>query len=567
MKKHYYKYLSVFLLLCMLFLVFSGCGTEKSVSDNEQLADRQIEDTDSTTNTEVTTLSMFTFSEGVNEAITESQVWQKMMENAGVNIEFQAIAGMQQDEKRSVMIASGEYPDILDRIDERFIDAGALIPLDDLIEEYGPNIKKAWGDSLDKLRSPNDGKIYFLGSPKNRPEEIVEPGSCLLVQYDVLERLGYPQIETLDDIYNVLKEYTAQYSDIDGKPFIPWGIWADSWGYNHTVNNPALWTNGFTDDSDAYVDQKTFDVTYFNATDYFKDYLKFLNKLYKDGLLNENGFITKHDEFQSQMANGRILATIYHTSLISEAEAALRQAGVPERCYARFPIVKNSSIKDRSQVYCESYDTGMAITVDCEDPVKAIQFIDYLLSVEGNVLLNWGIEGVHYDVVNGKRVQKEEVTQSWSTNPNYRWEEGIGCLTWWPQYNGAILLDDGDYASPLSVEATIAAYDDITKNVLSEYGVRTWGQMFDTSGERTPYGFAWTIPIESGSAAELSNTKANELRHIMVGEIVMSPDDATFDSQWNTFVDRLYNECKITDWEQAMSEAIKTRLELWNVIE
>jgi ABC-type sugar transport system, periplasmic component len=512
-----------------------------------------------------THLSMFTFTEEVQSSLTDSPVWKKLMEKTHVDIDLQTISGAGADEKRSVMIASGEYPDILDRIDERFIDAGALIPLDDLIEEYGPNIKKAWGDSLNKLRNPKDNKIYFLPSPKNRPEEIVEPGGTLLVQYDVLEKTGYPKLKTLDDVYNMLMEYTAENKQIDGKPFIPWGLWADSWGYNQTVNNPALWAYGFTDDSDAYVDQKTFDVTYFNTTDSFKNYLKFLNKLYLGGLLDKNGFITKYDEFNSQVASGRVLAMIYNAGLISEDEAALRQAGMPERAYARFPIVAEEGIQDRSQVYSESYDTGMGITVKAKDPVAAIKFMDYLLSEEGNVLLNWGIEGVHYDIVDGKRVQKPEVTKEWNSDPAYRWQQGVNSLTWWPQYNGAIKLDDGDYASPFNTDAIYASYDDQTKKVLQQYGVKYWGQLFDTTGTRTPYGFAWTIPIESGSKAELASAKANELRHIMVGDIVMSGDDATFDAKWNDFVDKLRNESKIGDWEKAMSEAIQTRLKLWGV--
>ncbi len=563
--KRIFRSITLFLSACMLLLAISGCGSSGDKTTGTTGSQAGSGET-ATAVKEATALSMFTFSEGVKDVISKSDVWKTIMNNTGVNVELEAIAGMQADEKRSVMIASGEYPDILDRIDERFIDAAALLPLDDLIDQYGPNIKKAWGDSLNKLRSPKDGKIYFIGSPKNRPEEIAEPGPALMIQYDVLEKTGYPQIKTLDDVFNVLKEYTSKYKDIDGKSFIPWGIWADSWGYNHTVNNPALWTNGFTDDSDAYVDQKTYDVTYFNATDHFKDYLKFLNKLYKNNLLDKNGFITKIDEFNSQVANGRVLAAIYHTALISESEAALRQAGMPERCYARFPIIKDSSIVDRSQVYCESYDTGMGITVDCKDPAKAIQFIDYLVSVEGNVLLNWGIEGIHYDVVDGKRVQKEEVSKAWNSNPDYRWQQGINCLTWWPQYNGAIVLDDGDYASPFNVNTTYASYDSETKKVLDQYKVKNWGQLFDTSGHSTPYGFAWTIPIESGSAAELANTKANELRHIMVGEIVMSPDDGSFENKWDTFKKKLYDDCKIADWEKAMSESIKTRLKLWKII-
>lgn len=35
---------------------------------------------------------------------------------------------------------------------------------------------------------------------------------------------------------------------------------------------------------------------------------------------------------------------------------------------------------------------GISITTDCEDPVRAIKFLDWLSSDEGQVLRNWGIE-------------------------------------------------------------------------------------------------------------------------------------------------------------------------------
>ena len=495
--------------------------------------------------------------------INNAATIKKMENDLGINLEIEVISGMSSEEKIATMIASEDYADIMFRVDERMIEAGALIPLDDLLESDGQNVLNAWGASINKLRYPGDSKVYWIGSPKNRPEEITDAGACLLVQYDVLDQLGYPEIKTLDDVYSMLNDYLAISPDMDGTSYIPWGVWADSWGYNQTVNNPALWTNGFTDDSDAYIDQTTYDVTYFNATDYFKSYLSFMNKLYNTGLLSENAFITKKDEFDSQVANGRVLAMIYNASLLAEPEAALRAAGMPERCYARFPIVAEEGIVDRSNVYCESYDNGVGISTKCENPDLAMKVINYIAGMDGNILFNWGIEGVHYDVIDGKRVWKEEVAEQYANDPNYRYQEGIACLSWWPLYYGTMKLDDGDYASPSNKETFYLNADDWTKKVLDQYGIVCWGDNFDTTGTPTPYGYAWTIPIESGSDAELANTKANTLRHSMVPTIVMSKTSEEFDANFASFTDQLYNDCKINLWEDAMSQAIIDRMAIW----
>lgn len=507
------------------------------------------------------TLTVFDFTEELNqELINNAPTIQYLEDRLNVNLEIEVISGMSKEEKIATMIASGDYADIMFRVDERMIEAGALIPLDDLLESDGQDILNAWGTSLNKLRYPADSKVYWIGSPKNRPEELTDPSACLLVQYDVLEKLGWPEIKTLDDVHQALKDYLAMVPDLNGTSFIPWGIWADSWGYNQTVNNPALWINGFTDDSDAYIDQQTFDVTYFNTTDYFKTYLKYLNTLYNEGMLSENAFITKYDEFNSQVASGRVLATIYNANLMSEPEAALRAAGMPERCYARFPVVLDESIQDRSNVYCESYDNGVGISVNCKEPELAMKVLNYIASNEGNVLLNWGIEGVHYDVIDGKRVWKDEVKNQYASDPTYRYREGIACLNWWPLYYGAMKLDDGDYATPVNKEAFYQTADDETKKALDAYHVTCWGDLFDTTGTPTPYGYAWTLVIESGSDA---NTKANTLRHTEVPNIVMSKTDEDFEANFTSFVDKLYNDCKINLWEDDMHDAIVERMAIW----
>ncbi|MGN0762943.1 MAG: hypothetical protein ACI4MK_06130 [Aristaeellaceae bacterium] len=510
------------------------------------------------------TLTVFDFTENLEQdLINNAATIRKLEDDLGVNLEIEVISGMSSEEKIATMIASQDYADIMFRVDERMIEAGALIPLDELLESEGQNVLAAWGDSLNKLRYPSDGLVYWIGSPKNRPEEIADAGACLLVQYDVLETLGFPQLRTLDDVYQAITDYMAIKPDMNGTAWIPWGVWADSWGYNQTVNNPALWINGFTDDSDAYIDQETFDVTYFETTDYFKTYLAFLNKLYNNGLLSENAFITKYDEFNSQVASGRVLAMIYNASLISEDEAALRAAGMPERCYARFPVTVDETVQDRSNVYCESYDNGVGISVNCKNPELAMKVINYIAGLEGNILFNWGIEGVHYDVVDGQRVMKPEVAAQFASDPNYRYQEGINCLSWYPLYFGTMKLDDGDYACPSNKQAFYESADAETKKVLDAYGISCWGDNFDTTGTPTPYGYAWTIVIETGSDADLANSKANTLRHTEVPGIVMSKTAEEFDANFASFVDKLYNDCKINLWEDAMTEAVVTRMELW----
>jgi putative aldouronate transport system substrate-binding protein len=548
--------------LIMIFTILISAATGCKKSENKETSGGST----STGENKPTKFSYFTFSSDGTPS-WDGPIHKKVTEKTGVSMEIEYMVGADVNEKVGVMIAGREYADFIDArglgVPEKLIEAGALIPLDELIEKHAPNIKKLWGDSLKKLKNSKDGKVYLLDQPMNKPAEIVDANQSLLIQYDVLDKMNYPTPKTLDDVFKLLKDYTAKYPEINGKPFIPWGLWADTWGYNITVNNPAQWTNGFVDNSDAYVDPKTYQVKYFNSTDYFKDYLKWMNKLYTNGMLDKNGFITKNDQWKSLISTGRVLATIDGTWDVADGEAALRKAGMPERAYARFPIVMKEGIKDRSQVYCESYSWGLGISKNCKDPVRAIKFLDYMCSEEGTILQNWGIEGVHYDVVSGKRVMKPEVNKALREDSQYKYKQGFGLVT--GRYNTPVKLSDGQYAVPFNPEDTYKNSDEWTRKVMDKYKIKYWGQMFDVSGERTPYGFAWNVTLDPKSPGSLASSKADELRHAFVPQIVMSKNDSEFDKNWQDFTKKLADEANISKWEKEMTDGIAKRLEVFGV--
>lgn len=579
-KRSIFKLAALVLALVFTLASLTACGSSsEKTAETTKSAGTTVDQASTVQNADASpiTFTYFNFNTGVKVyPWEESLIAKKITEKTGVTLNVETIVGSNMDEKAGVMLASGEFADFIEPVQttNKFIAASAVAPLDELIEKNAPNIKKLWGDSLNKLRDPNDGKIYYIGNtPRNRSGDIVDANQSLLIQYDVLEKTGWPKPQTLEEVQKVLQDYLQKVPNLNGKPFIPWGMWADTWGYNITVNNPAQWTNGLSDDGDSYVDPSTYDIKYFNATNNFKDWLKWLNTMYNSKMIDKNAFITKNDQYRSLLSTGRVLAMIDGTWDIGESEAALRKAGMPERCYARLPIVKEKGIQDRSQIDCESYSWGISISKACKDPVRAIKFLDFFATDEGAKLLNWGIEGVHYDVVDGKRVRKPEIAKKWNEDPKYKSKEMLG--TWnLGQLGGsgtylAQKLDDGDLASPrVSKESFYENADAASKKVLDQYGVKAWGQLFDMTGKPNEYGFAWTLTqaLAADSKGNLAAKKADEYRHAMVPKIVMSKNDDEFNKNWEKFIKTLYDDCKVADFETDMTKILKDRLKLWKVI-
>src|SRR5699024_3038851 len=140
------KRFSLFLFISMLTLMLVACGGDKT--SNGKSGDNSGDE-----------LSKVTFTY-FNAAAPKKDVETKdtkigaiFEEQTGVNFKMEHIVG-DINTKIGVMTASGEYPDVLvpDIAIDKVLDAGAFIPLSELIEEHAPNIKKIYGPYLELMK-------------------------------------------------------------------------------------------------------------------------------------------------------------------------------------------------------------------------------------------------------------------------------------------------------------------------------------------------------------------------------------------------------------------------------
>jgi len=74
---------------------------------------------------------------------------------------------------------------------------------------------------------------------------------------------------------------------------------------------------------------------------------------------------------------------------------------------------------------------AIGITTANKHPVETIKFMNFLASEEGQYLLLWGVEGLHWDMVDGNRTPRPEIIpgfmNDWGAFSN---ETGIRKWTW-----------------------------------------------------------------------------------------------------------------------------------------
>lgn len=544
-------------------LLAAGCGSGGSGNAAGEYKDTSNETTP-------ITFTYFSADASPNWNRMQDEVGKKLTEATGVTLngEF-AVTGGGQD-RIALMAASGEYPDIISAKGEvnKLVDAGALIDLAPLIEKYAPNLQKMYGDYMDRLKYSNeDQSIYVLPTYSGVGQTYFDATGGFKLQHRVLEELGYPEIKTVDDFENALKEYVKLHPTTDGQPTIPLTLDADDWRIQITVTNPAFWATGASDDGEYYINADTYEAMLHVKRPEEKEYFRWLNKLYNEGLLDKDSFVQKSDQYKSKIASGRVLGLIDQDWGFADAENALKTSGKYDQTYATFPVTLSDEYQEHSfQDTGFMSGWGVGISTTNPDPVRTIKFFDYLASEEGQVLINWGIEGEHYTLEDGQRVIPEDVLNEKNNNAGpFQKETGIGLYgNIAPHYGDGVKDSTDNYYTTNNPEQIVASYNEADLKTLAEYGATTYKDLFPQEDEFPvkAWGAAFNLPVPSGSSYSVAFQKSEDIIRKRIPEAILTTPEK-FDDVYQTMLNEL-DKAGASDMEKEYTELIKSRVELWS---
>ena len=406
-------------------------------------------------------------------------------------------------ERIALMIANGQYPDMIFAKGDagNLIDAGALIDMTDLIEEYGPNIKKLYGDELAKLRySASDPAIYQLSSYNVGGVSYTTAGTAQ-IQWDVLKENDYKIPNSLDEFETMLKDYLAAHPTTDdGYETIPLTLSTSDWHWMITLGNPAGYIGEGCPDNGEWLVNENPDGTYaaqFKYTsDKIREYFRWLSRMYDEGILDHNFATQSHEDYIAKIATGQVLALADADWDYADAEKILKNDGKWGKTYAGLPLTADANTKSHALMY-QGLTTGygIGISVDCADPVAAIKFLDYICSDEGQVLVQWGIEGVNYEVdANGVRYRTAEEVQRAESDTEYSKTTGVGFHNYpFPYYGDGIEDSTGSTYTTKSKSSVIETYNEEQKAACEAWGVELLTEIFPQPDEfkTPPYSALW----------------------------------------------------------------------------
>lgn len=461
---------------------------------------------DSAASGEVIELTFFNADANQDDPWTDP-VALKITEKTGVKLKTsRPVGGNDESEAVALMIAEQNYPDIIFAKGSagNLIEAGAMMDMTDLIEQYGPNIKKLYGEEFNKLKqSADDPAIYQFSAYVVGGEKFKHCGTAQ-IQWDALKAKDYKLPNSLEEMEAMIKDYiAANPTTEDGLDRIGISLSTADWHWLITLGNPAGFIADGAPDNGQWIVTPDNKGVYKFRSDEEREYFRWMCRMYNEGILDPDFATQTHEDYIAKIASGRVVALFDSDWDYADGEKVLKADGKYGSTYAPLPLTMDKETKCAALMYQGlTTGTGVGITTSCKDPVAAIKFIDYLCSDEGQVLNKWGIEGVNYFIDDeGHRYRTEEEIKASQEDPDYGKKTGVGFHNYpFPSYGDGILDPTGSTYTTTSKDAVINEYNVEEKAAVDAWGVELIVDMFPQTSEfETPqYSplWAYAMPLE-----------------------------------------------------------------------
>lgn len=523
------KPIAVLSAAVMSLSLLAGCGPKGGDEANDTSA-----------------ITLTAYDSNVTTSFGNDDVSKEIIAKTGVTLDYNQASG-DAKEKLNLMLASNSYPDMIligrsTGMIDKFISAKALIPLDDLIEKYGPNIKKQYGEYLNRAKS-EDGHIYGL---PNWYDIDPEPVLAFMIRKDYLSEVAPAEVVngdrpiTQSEFLEYMNAFKEKHPTIDGKKSVPMTMWSENWGSAIGAFKGMFGIKTYAEE-DGKLQLDFRDKNY-------KSMISYINTINRQGLLDVEWATNKEQLWKQKLTAGTVFATPEAYWNTAEATNILSESN-PDAVYLPYKVVADG-VDPGATTYSSRNPMGWDIVGICSSnkhPERTIKLIDFLASDEGQKLIMSGVEGVNYKVEDGKRVIPEDVLSEMNEDFSaYSKKTGVRYWTICVKNGNA---EDGQ---------PYMLYNDYNDDETKKFAIKT---LSDTVWDCSPY--EDLTPV-GGSVEALNYKKLSDLSLEYCTKLINASDDNTFNSTWDEFMSaaEALDEAKIED---ILTENYHKKLKLWGL--
>ncbi|MFC4101322.1 extracellular solute-binding protein [Paenibacillus xanthanilyticus] len=364
--------------------------------------------------------------------VDTTPIAEAIREKTGITVQLDYTKGSE-TEKVNTIFATQDLPDIytgpawggeLDGI-VKAAREDQLVDLSGKLADY-PNLSK----SIAKENVPPalyDKAIGAFGDQKfmlyqNHPATDKDAMDWLYgfyVRKDIAEKIGVdPQsVKTKDDLYNFLKKIKDAQLTENGMPVMPLGGFSNGWAVG--IGNTMFYGSDYQDKGDG-----TLEHTFFTKP--YEDYTLYYRKLIDEGLLDPETFTQTDPIAKEKINQGRIAVLAAHFPAIYDATKEYAKSHPGSDFVAVGPLERAGAEPNRPVDLGIQGNNVTVITKACKDVDAALKLLEFLASDEGFLLTRYGVEGVHWEKVDGKPVAKKEFFDKFAADTTGKEKKNVG---------------------------------------------------------------------------------------------------------------------------------------------
>jgi putative aldouronate transport system substrate-binding protein len=377
------------LLLASVLAVTAAAGCSPSKPGGESKAQEP------TNPQEPFKLSVMAMAQNADTPKADNAVLKALEEATNTKLDITWVPKAQIDEKTNLMLASGDLPQLMyiqSLKSPSIINAaqsGAFWDVEPYLKEY-PNLGKGNPGIMNNIRI--EGKLYGVYKYSN----LAQVG--IVYRKDWLSNVGLQALKTPDDFYNAMKAFKSKDPDKNGKDDT-YGMVYYKESFLSFFRVIALWFGS----PNIWGEDKSGNLVPDFMTDGYMQALKYMKKMYDEKLINQDFAVmdtSKGNElFVSGAAgsvfgsagnavswqnNAKITATNGQIDMFSTLEGGFGPRARASGGYLGVYMIPKKTVKNEAELR------------------KVLQFLDKLNDKKAQDLLEYGIEGRHYQLENGE---------------------------------------------------------------------------------------------------------------------------------------------------------------------
>ncbi|CAM2873660.1 sugar ABC transporter substrate-binding protein [Paenibacillus sediminis] len=386
--------IAVMMTVMLLVSACSGGGSGKKGENLESIQGRYTPDANTPAwkldkKEETTKLTWYVNADWWNTDFGNDVVTKKIKQDLNIDIKF--ITG--DDTKLNTFFAGGDMPDLITTfgINSPVVQKASswALPLDDLAAKYDPYFNKvAAQDTLNWFKLA-DGKTYGYPNYSNTKQDYdkgtIPAKTAFIIRKDVYEALGRPSMSTPEEFRSVMKDIKAKFPEM-----IPFGFNSIGEGTGSLGDVLQDFIGVPLEDQNGGFYNRNLDEDYLT-------WLKTLNLVHRDGNISDDSFADNGTAFEEKVKSGKYATILLDGTPQQGGNLQMFMSANPGKEYIAIDGPK-STVGNKPKLN-QSGISGWMITFITKknvDPAKSIQLYTYLLSEEGQMLMNYGIEGETY---------------------------------------------------------------------------------------------------------------------------------------------------------------------------